>query len=179
MSKCTDKTPKMHYWGGSCPPAPPLATLVLIVIRKQRDFQFKLLHGSVYTREQLFKFGFVPNNLCSFCTQEVETYLHVFVECPNVKKIWQTMVNHFKLEEIKEIKSRDIFLGLPGNSVRIKFVNSLIIMVKYILYNSRKEGSVPSFVKITKYIQEYIQVEKNLASKRGSLGVHLLKWEYF
>ena len=149
------------------------------LIRKQRDFQFKLLHGSVYTREQLFKFGFVPNNLCSFCTQEVETYLHVFVECPNVKKIWQTMVNHFKLEEIKEIKSRDIFLGLPGNSVRIKFVNSLIIMVKYILYNSRKEGSVPSFVKITKYIQEYIQVEKNLASKRGSLGVHLLKWEYF
>ena len=33
ISKCTDKTPKKHYWGGggSCPPAPPpppLATLV-------------------------------------------------------------------------------------------------------------------------------------------------------
>ena len=29
--KCTDKTPKKHYWGGSCPPptpCPPLATLM-------------------------------------------------------------------------------------------------------------------------------------------------------
>ena len=28
ISKCTDKNPKKHYWGGSCPPAPPLATLM-------------------------------------------------------------------------------------------------------------------------------------------------------
>ena len=26
--KCTDKNLKKHYWGGSCPPAPPLATLM-------------------------------------------------------------------------------------------------------------------------------------------------------
>ena len=23
ISKCTDKNPKKHYWGGSCPPCPP------------------------------------------------------------------------------------------------------------------------------------------------------------
>ena len=28
FKKCTDKTPKKHYWGN--PPPPPLATLVLI-----------------------------------------------------------------------------------------------------------------------------------------------------
>ena len=27
ISKCTDKTPKKHYWG-SCPPCPPVTTLV-------------------------------------------------------------------------------------------------------------------------------------------------------
>ena len=33
ISKCTDKSPKRHYWGGGgqlppCPPPPPLATLM-------------------------------------------------------------------------------------------------------------------------------------------------------
>ena len=30
ISKCTDKSPKRHYWGGggNCPPPPPLATLM-------------------------------------------------------------------------------------------------------------------------------------------------------
>ena len=36
------------------------------LIRKQREFQFKLLHEAVYTKEQLYKFGFVPNNWCFF-----------------------------------------------------------------------------------------------------------------
>ena len=28
ISKCTDRTPKKHYWGSNCPPVPPLATLM-------------------------------------------------------------------------------------------------------------------------------------------------------
>ena len=33
--------------------------------------------------------------------------------------------------------------------------------------------------KIRKTILEYIEEEKKSAKKRGTLGVHLLKWEYF
>ena len=37
ISKCTDKSPKRHYWGAiapppPCPPPPPLATLMIILI---------------------------------------------------------------------------------------------------------------------------------------------------
>ena len=35
-----------------------------------REFQYKLLHGAIYTKEQLQKFGFVANNLCSFCEKK-------------------------------------------------------------------------------------------------------------
>ena len=45
--------------------------------------------------------------------------------------MWQVIVQHFDVEEIKEMNWRDIFLGLPGNSVRNKFVNSLLLMLKY------------------------------------------------
>ena len=44
-----------------------------------------ILHGVIYTKEQLFKYGFVGNNLCSFCQQEIETYEHVFLNCKKVK----------------------------------------------------------------------------------------------
>ena len=33
MSKCTDKTPKKHYWGN--PPPPPLATLMILITFRQ------------------------------------------------------------------------------------------------------------------------------------------------
>ena len=72
----------------------------------------------------------------------------------------------------------DIFLGLPGRSVRIKFVNSLIIMIKYIIFKSRGTGTLPSFHTFQKRIEENIEAEKKIATTRGKLGVHLLKWEY-
>ena len=50
----------------------------MTLIRKYREFQYKLLHRALYTKEHLFRFGFVTNNLCSFCHQDVETYSHVF-----------------------------------------------------------------------------------------------------
>ena len=58
-----------------------------IILNKHREFQYKLIHGVIYTKEQLFKYGFVGNNLCSFCQQEIETYVHVFLHCKKVKDI--------------------------------------------------------------------------------------------
>ena len=54
---------------------------------KQREFQYKLLQGAVYTKQELFKFGFEPDHFCSFCKQEVETYQHLFLDCPKVKRL--------------------------------------------------------------------------------------------
>ena len=69
-------------------------------------------------------------------------------------------------------------MGLSGNSVRVKFVNSVIIMLKYIIYKSRTTGTLPLFNKIQKTLLEYMDEEKKLATTRGKLGVHLLKWEF-
>ena len=51
-------------------------------------------------------------------------------------------------------------------------------MLKYAIFNSRTTGSVPPFTKIQKTILEYINAEKKLATARGKLSEHLLKWEY-
>jgi len=148
------------------------------LINKHREFQFKLLHGVVYTKEHLFKFKFVANNLYSFCQQDVESCMHVFLNCVKVKQMWLEVIQHFDLTEIKEFVWTDIFLGIAGNSIRIKFINTLIIFVKYIVYHAREKGVVPTIVNIKKLVLEYIEEEKKVATKRGKLGMHLLKWEH-
>ena len=148
------------------------------ILNKHREFQYKLIHGVLYTKEQLFKFGFVGNNLCSLCQQEIETYVHVFLHCKKVEDIWKNVITHYDLTEIRNMAWEDIFVGLSGSSFRIKFVNSLIIMLKYIIFKSRTTGTLPSFNKIQKTFLEYINAEKKLATTRGKLGEHLLKWEY-
>ena len=148
------------------------------LINKYREFQFRLLHGAIYTKEHLLKFGFVANNLCSFCQQDTESYIHVFLNCVKVKQMWQEAIQHFDLLEIKDLEWTDIFQCIAGNSIRIKFVNTIIIYLKYIVFQARKKCAVPTMVQIDKLVFEYMEEEKKLAIKRGELGMHLLKWEY-
>ena len=56
------------------------------LINKCREFQFMLLHGAVYTKEQLKNFNFVTDNLCSFDQHEPETYVHLFLNCGKVNR---------------------------------------------------------------------------------------------
>ena len=140
------------------------------LIGKHREFQYMLLHGVLYTKEHLSRFGFVGNNLCSYCNQETETYKHVFLQCPIIKDIWKEMILYYDLTEIQNMEWADIFVGLSGSSVRIKFVNSLIILLKYVIFKSRNTGILPSFNAIQKQLLEYMNQEKKLQLQGENWG---------
>ena len=88
------------------------------------------------------------------------------------------MITYYDLVEIRNMEWKDVFVGLPGRTIRMKFVNSLIIVLKYIIFKSRGTGYLPPFDIIKKRIEQSIEEEKKLATTRGKLGTHLLKWEY-
>ena len=136
-----------------------------------------LIHGVVYTKERLMKFGFVTDNLCSFCQREPETYLHLFLECDKVKSLWKFIINHFDIYELRNMDWKDIFGGILGYSNRSKCVNSLIILMKHTIFRSRTEKKLLTKEKLRKIIAELIDEEKNLATKAGKLHLHLQKWE--
>ena len=92
---------------------PRISTL----IGELREFQYKLLHGAVYTKEQLLKFGFVADNLCSYCNQSSETYSHLFWGCMKIKHFWQDAIAHFELEELRNANWEDIHVGIEGTCV--------------------------------------------------------------
>ena len=47
-------------------------------------FQFKILHGILFTNSILFKMTLAP----SFCCLEIESPEHIFYECAKVKDFW-------------------------------------------------------------------------------------------
>lgn len=149
-----------------------------IICCKHREFQYKLLHGALYTKEHLYRFGFVPDNLCSFCGKEGETYPHLFLFCENIQKSWKEIIDKLKLWEIDISNWNLIFMGLQGNSNRIKVCNSIIIIMKYVIYSSRTKGVLPSINNILRTIENYKDQEKALAIKIGKLGLHLNKWDH-
>ena len=62
-----------------------------------------------------------------------------------VKDLWKEMIVYYDLFEIQNMNWDDIHVGLCGNSVRVRFVNSLIIFMKYVIFKSRNAGKLLTF----------------------------------
>ena len=55
---------------------------------KLRSFQIKLNLRTIVCNLQLFGFGVIENDLCTFCKKGSETVLHLFCTCIHVQKFW-------------------------------------------------------------------------------------------
>ena len=147
------------------------------LLTKVREFQYKLLHGAIYTKEHLFRFGFVDDNLCSFCGRVVETYNHIFWDCVLIKPLWKKVIECFETIDFQNTEWKDIHIGIEGKDLNTKCCNTVIFILKYIIFLSRSEEVFPTHEAIFKKILEYRNEEKEIALKRNKLGLHLLKWE--
>ena len=106
-----------------------------------------------------------------------ESYSHLFWDCICVKPLWQEVIERIGLGELRNVQWETIHVGIMGNSYRIKCCNTLIFIIKYIIYRARSEGALPKLDKLLKLILEYRDEEKELAIKRNKLGKHLQKWD--
>ena len=113
-----------------------------VICSKHREFQYKSLHGALYTKEHLYRFGFVPDKLCSFCKKEEETYPHLFLFCEQVQRTWQEIINKLHLREIDISNWNLIFMGIQGNSHRIKMLfHYLCYEIYHIFFQNRRSAS--------------------------------------
>ena len=70
---------------------PPLVAIAhsATTVMKYRSFQYRLIMRAVITNVHLQRWGIIETDACTFCQAEVETYRHLFSECPAVQDIWQ------------------------------------------------------------------------------------------
>ena len=101
----------------------------------------------------------------------------IFLDCLKVKRLWQEVIQKLHLIEIEIDDWKPIFMGKSGNTARIFVINCIIFLVKYIIFISRKEGTLPSVQKVVHMLKNYRDEEYKIAFKKGKLGMHLQKWE--
>ena len=55
---------------------------------RHKDIILRLMHGELYSKERLFKYGLTPDQSCPKSGQQ-ETLKHKYIECPYVKELWR------------------------------------------------------------------------------------------
>ena len=65
-------------------------------ITKLRNFQFRLLHNTIYCNNVLFHWHKVPNQQCELCNaQAKQTTLHLLWQYKTVQTIWEKLISYF------------------------------------------------------------------------------------
>ena len=147
---------------------------------KLREFQFKLLHRIVYTNHHLHRFKFRVNGLCSYCNILEETYQHVFFDCNIIKRLWEKCADKFNLPSLKRLSWKEIHIGINGTNMKTEqLLNHIIILIKFMTFHGREKGVPPNVNEIKDKLLENRKEEKKLAMERGTLSIHLRKWEHF
>ena len=143
-----------------------------------REFQFKLIHGIIYTNHHLFRFGLVSSDLCSFCEKEEETYKHLFYSCEYAQLIWESCTRFVKYIDLRNCSWKEILFGREErNKGKHQLLNHILILVKYLIFKNRNHKKPPSINEITNNIVGDRLEENKLALMRGTLTIHYSKWE--
>lgn len=142
---------------------------------KLKDFQYKITNKILVTRSFLHRINKTDDNLCQYCQQNPETILHLFVQCPIVKRFWSALhywlLNNFGLTMSLENKS--IMFPKDKNN---RLMNYLYVVAKYYLYANKFSGRELSVESFKSILKRKFQSEKYTASLNNTFTKFLQKW---
>ena len=135
-----------------------------------RSFQYEILNNVLFLNKKLHTFRIKPSPLCSFCTLDDETTLHIFYECDAVKCLWADLVQCFQNNLIlPSLTPHAAILGIAesaSNDSIFKnnkvFINHILLIFKLYVFKSREK----TFINLNNLIAEIRKVktiEKEIA----------------
>lgn len=151
------------------------------IATKYRDFQYRILTGTIVTNRLLFLWGKIESELCTFCKTDVEDDLHLFFECPMVQTIWDGVKNY-----VQENDTQGVFHTLQWRNENIIFntvhprpghaVNLITLITKQNIYKSRCLSTPLLIENVIEDIEQVYNIEMQLAIRKGKMRKHTEKW---
>ena len=142
-------------------------------------FQCKLLNDVLYLNKMLLRFGKIDSPLCS-CKMIEETPPHLFYNCIKTKVLWDQLKYFISNEtSFPSLTPQSAILGHIDLSDDYLFINHIILICKFYMYNSRNRGylniwHLKAIIDKTKRIEE--EISKHELKKRSK---DLMKWRSF
>ena len=146
---------------------------------KFREFQYKILHSTLITNEELYQWGMIENNSCTFCHNFTETILHLFLEYEVSRGRWNDIAEYLaRLCNFRiEMSDVDIVLGIVGAEVSHKLLNLMNVAIKYYIYTCRCNNRQPTVPSAIGKIKDLHNIEHFIAIKNNTLDQHNSKWK--
>ena len=116
-------------------------------------------------------------NLCTFCGEQIENLLHLFVYCEKVQIIWKQVETFVK--RFTSVKLNTSPKAIICNSVHSKpthIVNFVCLIVKQYIYRKKCQKDRLDIRELKASILQQENIEKYIAQKHGKLGKHIAKW---
>ena len=130
----------------------------------------------MYTNEKLHKVKLSDTPMCTFCNNEIETLLHLFIECNKVVNIWQKVIeNLLQPFGVSSLTKEQIVLGVETTAEQNEIINHIILEVKYYIYMCKLDKCTPKFQRIKNRLR---MTEKRIAVKAGKMPKHIYKWNH-
>ena len=127
-------------------------------------FQYRILHRILGTKEYLFKIKYKNDNVCVFCKQNVETIMHLFVDCNVVKNFWSEIKRNVSLYLGLELAltPQDIILGVLKATTTT--TNIIYLTAKAYIFQTARSNGILIFQNYCQFIKN-IYIEQEFASK--------------
>lgn len=150
------------------------------IATKYRDFQYRLLTGTIVTNRLLGLWGMHEDQLCTFCNDATEEEIHLFCECSCIQPLWQGLKQYIEENKRTELptlswNNSNIIFNLvhpkPGHAI-----NFLVLIAKQFVYRFRCKNTIPQFQQLINEVEEIYDIEYVIASKRNNIRKHCEKW---
>ena len=137
-------------------------------------FNYQILHRTLLTNRKLHQFGLIESEECDTC-QESETLLHLLVDCPGNRKLWDDMAQWImmNLNEHTILDKRSIVLGNHSNSI---ICNYIILVIKHEIYKSKWSKRKVTKQYIINKLSHYLTIEEYVHTISLGSRKNLGKW---
>ena len=150
---------------------------VVTNVAKYRSFQYCLLHRALITNVHLFHWNKLSDNLCTFCGEYPETYLHLFIYCDWVKDIWLQLEKCMSTIDNSQINfniNTVMMNRLCQNAKSIK--NFMCLICKQYIYRQQCFKKKPVFTELKRLIFQVKNIKHYIAVKNNKLKQFQRKW---
>jgi hypothetical protein len=159
---------------------------------KLQSLQYRLLHRTIQCNEWLFKLKIKSSNICDICNnKEIDTIIHFFINCPNCKTLWTSLIqwwhtisnNREKLNDYQIISLIMLGHSSISNTLKEKMTSTyaldfVILQAKYYIYihkaNKNNNFDFYTFLPILKKKIEYeyqVLENNNQTHKKSKLAI--------
>ena len=140
------------------------------------SFQYKILTNTLYLNDRLFKFGIAESPLCSQCTQEKESIIHLFVTCRVIHNLWERLcawLSDLDIKLLSPLEPQFLILGIWNERLEDSSLVSLLILIfKRYIYVKKNDRNKQNIFSLRAFIKNIKSIERHITSQNGKLKYH-------